>query len=136
MGHNPDETEEAESAPPPPGTNKVEITIAGHTIVVESSESLRDVVDYAYTLYEATAERAKGIPLGFATGIAQVERAEAYVEPGRESWEDDDARRLDRQQRLPAKDGTTRRLGIADPTGGHRARLRPMPLDREQRPLR
>lgn len=135
MGDNPEITEEADLAPPPPGLNKIEITVAGHSVVIESADPLADVIGYALGVYEQTRLEARRIPLGFDVGVAQVERAPAYVDPRQESWEDEDARRLDRHQRQPAKDGTTRRLGVADPTGGHRTRFRPVPLDREQRPL-
>lgn len=135
MGDNPEITEEADLAPPPPGLNKVEITVAGHTVLIESGDPLEDVVGYALGVYEQTRLEAKRIPLGFDVGVAQVERAPAYVDPRQEQWEDDDARRLDRQQRHAAQDGTTRRLGVPDSPGGHRARLTPMPVDREQRPL-
>jgi hypothetical protein len=135
MGANPDELEEAESAPPPPGTNKVEITVGGHTIVVESAEPLAEVAGYAIGLFGQTSEPAKQIPFGFDVTGGQFERAEPYVEPGKERWGDEDARGLGRHQRNYAQDGTTRRLAIPNPPGHHRARLRPMPVDREQRPL-
>jgi len=137
MGANPDDIEEADSAPPPPGTNKVEITVGGHTVAIESADPLADVVGYVMGLFEQTSEPARRIPFGFDNTGGQFERAEPYVEPsGMESWEDDDARRLDRNQRHGPQDGTTRRLGVPDPAGHHRARLWPMPVDREQRPLR
>jgi hypothetical protein len=137
MGANLDDIEEADSAPPPPGTNKVEITVAGHTVAIESADPLADVVGYAMGLFEQTSEPAERIPFGFDNAGGQFERAEPYVEPsGMESWEDGNARRLGRHQRHGSQDGTTRRLGIPDPAGNHRTRLRTMPMDPEQRPLR
>jgi hypothetical protein len=130
------EVDEAEPAPPPPGTNKVEITVAGHTIVVESADSLADVAGYAYSLHEATAGSAQRIPIGFDAVGAHLERAEPYVEPsGLEGWEDDHVRRMDWQQRERPALSVTRRLVHPDTPGGDRTRLWPMPLDREQRPL-
>lgn len=114
------------TAPPPPGTNKVEITVGGHTIVVESTDPLADVVGYALGIYDQTKDAAKKIPFGFDATGGQFERAEVYVEPT--GWEGDgDARGLGR---FESQDGTTRRLGVPDPPGHHRARLRPMPMDR------
>lgn len=136
MGANPDDAEEADSPPPPPGTNKVEITVGGHCVVVESAEALADVVGYALGIYEQTTDAAKRIPMGFDVASGQFERAEPYREPtGLEGWEDDDARRMGRHQRNHPEAGSTRRLGVADPTGGHRTRLRPMPLDRGRAPV-
>lgn len=135
MGDNPEITEEGDLAPPPPGLNKVEITVAGHTVIVESADPLADVIGYALGAYEQTRLEAKAIPFGFDIGIAQVERAPDWS-GHRQEWEPDDAWRVDRQQRQPAQDGSTRRLGLADTPGGHRARLRPVPMDRKQRPLR
>lgn len=131
MGADSEDIEEADTAPPPPGTNKVEITVAGHTVVIESADPLADVVGYAMTIFEETAGTATRIPVGFDAGGGQFERAEPYVEPsGMERWEDDDVRRMDRLQRLGAKDGTTRRLANPDQAGGHRTRLRPVQMDR------
>jgi hypothetical protein len=136
MGANPDDIEEADSAPPPPGTNKVEITVAGHTVAIESADPLADVVGYAMGLFEQTGQAAKNIPFGFGAAGGQFERTEPYAEPsGMESWEGDDARRLGRYQRHGPQDGAACRLGVPDPPGHHRARFRPVPLDREQRPL-
>lgn len=135
MGANPDDVEEADSTPPPPGT-KVHITVGGHTIEIESPEPLDVVADCAMRLFRQTSEPAKRIPFGFDATGGQFERAEPYREPsGMEQWGDEDARRLGRHQRNYAQDGTTRRLGIPDPPGHHRSRLRTMPVDREQRPM-
>jgi hypothetical protein len=113
MGANPEEPEEAETAPPPPGTNRVEITMAAHT-VIESADPLADVVGYAMGILEQTREYAKRIPLGFDVGVAQVERAAPYREPSTlEGWEDDHGRK-------PARDGGTKRLIPGD----YRSRLR------------
>lgn len=131
MGDNPEV--EAAEAPPPPGTNKVEITVGGHTVVIESVDPLADVVGYAMGVYDATRDAAKKIPLGFDITGGQFERAEPFVEPGSGIWEDEDARGLGRQS---AQDGTTRRLVVQDPPGHHRARLRPMPVDRTWAPVR
>jgi hypothetical protein len=119
---------EGDEAPPPPGTNKVEITVGQHTILVESGEPLIDVVGYALDLHQRTAEPAKQLPFGFDTTGGQFERAEPYVEPGTgEGWEDDHARGMDRQ---PTQIAATRRLVLYDPPGHHRSRLRPMQVDR------
>jgi hypothetical protein len=121
-------------APPPPGANKVEITVGGHTVCVESADPLADVVGWALTIYDHTRDAARKIPLGFDVTGGQFERAEPYVEPGSAAgWEDERARRLDWK---PAQDGTTRRLGVADPPGHHRARLRPLQMDRGRAPVR
>lgn len=111
-------------APPPPGISKVEITIGGHTISVESPEPLSDVAGYAFGLYEQTKEAAKKIPLGFDISGGLFERAEPYVEPTN-TQEADCGGGLGRQQ---SQDGTTRRLVFGDPAGRHRARLAPLPM--------
>jgi len=124
---------EADPASPPPGTsNKVEITVGGHSVSVESADPLVDVVGYALGIYDQTAAATRYMPMGFDVTGGSFERAEPYVEPVLERWEADDAGRVERQS---AQDGTTRRLVLTDPPGHHRARLRPMPVDREQRPL-
>jgi hypothetical protein len=124
---------EAEPASPPPGPNKVEITVAGHTVNIESFDPLTDVIEYAVRIFEITAASAKHVPLGFDTSVAHIERAGPYVEPGGAySGGDDNAGRLGGQQ---SQSGTTRRLVLPDSPGNHRARLRPVPVDREQRPL-
>jgi hypothetical protein len=126
------ETEAAE-APPPPGPNRVEITVGGHAIVVESPDPLADVVGYALSLFEQTAEPAKKLPFGFDVTGGQFERAAPYVEPsGMQSWGDDRAGRMGRQ---PAQERTTRRLGVPDPPGHHRARLGSVQVDRARAPL-
>lgn len=124
---------EADPAAPPPGTNKVEITVGGHTVTVESAtDSLDDVVGYALGIYDQTAAATKYVPMGFDVSGGVFERAAPYVESPLGRWEADDAGRVEGQS---AQDGTTRRLVFKDPPGHHRARLRPMPVDREQRPL-
>lgn len=95
MGANPEFAEEAEPAPPPPGSSRVEITVAGHTVAVESPDPLADVVGYALSLYEQTAGAAARSPVGFDTAGGNFERATLYAE----GWEDDRAGRLDRDQR-------------------------------------
>jgi hypothetical protein len=130
MGANPEETEEAESPPPPPGTSKVEITVGGHTVTVESPDPLADVVGYAMSVFEQTGEPAKRLPFGFGTTGGQFERAERYVEPRLEPWEDSDARRMGRHQRNHSEAGFTRRMVLPDPPGDHRTRLRPVQVDR------
>jgi hypothetical protein len=115
-------------APPPPGPTKVEITVGGHTIIIESAEPLADVVGYAYELHQRTSDAAKKIPMGFDVGGGQFERAEPYVEPSSmQSWEDERARPVGR---LESQDGTTKRLVVDHPPGDHRARLRPVQVDR------
>lgn len=131
MGDNLDA--EAAEAPPPPGTNKVEITIGGHTVIVESADSLDNVVGWALAIHDHTSDAAKKIPFGFDVSGGQFERAEPYVEPGLDRWEGEDARRVDWK---PAQDGTTRRLGVPDPPGHHRARLGPVQMDRARAQVR
>lgn len=88
---------EAAQAPPPPGANRVEITVGGHAIVVESPDPLTDVVGYALSLFEQTADQAKKLPFGFDATGGQFERAERYVETsGLATWEDDHAGRMGR----------------------------------------
>lgn len=123
---------EVPDAPPPPGTNKVEIVVGGHSVTVESSEPLADVVGYALGIYDQTKDAAKRIPLGFDVTGGQFERAEVYVDSGGQSWGDDDARRMGRQ---PAQDGTTRHLAVGDPPGHHRTRLGPLQMDRGRAPV-
>lgn len=69
-------------APPSPAPNKVEIHVAGHVIVVESTDPLADVVGYALGLHQQTAHSARHIPIGFDATGGQFERAEPYIEPG------------------------------------------------------
>lgn len=124
---------EADPASPPPGTNKVEITVGGHCVSVESAtNSLDDVVGYALGIYDQTAAATKYVPMGFDVTGGSFERADPYTEAPLGRWEADDAGRVEGQS---AQDGTTRRLVFQNPPGHHRARLRPMPMDREQRPL-
>jgi hypothetical protein len=125
MGDNLDS--EVPAAPPPPGANKVEIAVGGHSITVESAEPLAEVVGYALGIYDQTKDAARKIPFGFDVTGGQFELAEPYVEVSQETAGGDDARRMGRQ---PAQDGTTRRLVIDDPPGHHRARLRPVSVDR------
>ncbi len=137
MGLSPEGHEEPESPPPPPGANKVEITVAGHTVVVESADPLADVVGYATSIFESTRWAAERIPVGFDVTGGQFERAEPYRDPSSSSpyEEDDDARRMDRHQRDPQTFSATRRLANPDTPGGYRARWRPVPMDPEQHPL-
>lgn len=93
MGDEPDA--EAAEAPPPPGTNKVEIHVGGHIVVVESADPLADVVGYALGVHEQTSASARRIPLGFDAGTGQYERADPYTEPtGWEYGEDERAGQL------------------------------------------
>lgn len=124
---------EAVEAPPPPGTNKVEITVGGHSVVVESTDPLVDVAGYALGMFEQTRDDAKKLPFGFDVAGGQFEHAEPYAEPsGMETWEDGHARGLGRQ---PAQERATRRLVLEDPPGDYRARLRPLPVDRGRPPV-
>lgn len=88
MGINPDA--DATEAPPPPGINKVEITVAGHTVVVESSDSLEDVAGYALGLFDVTAEAARRIPIGFDVTGGQADLAGPHAEPGGLAGEEDE----------------------------------------------
>lgn len=129
-----DDEEQAAPAPLPPGTNRVEITVGGRTVSVESAAPLEDVVGYALGIFEQTDDAAKKIPFGFDVSGGLFERAEHYIEPSSmQSWEDDHARGLDRK---PSQDGATRRLGVPDPAGHHRTRLQPLPVDRGRAPVR
>lgn len=95
MGDNLDV--EATEAPPAPGTNEVEITVGGRSVIVKSADPLADVVGYALSLYEQTEQDAKKIRFGFDVTAGQFERADPYVEPsGMETWEDGHAGRLGR----------------------------------------
>lgn len=124
---------QAAEAPPPPGTNRIEITVGGHSVTIESTEPLADVIGYALNVYEQTQGPARNIPLGFDTTGGQFERAEPYLEPsGMQSWEDEHARRLDRK---PTEVATTRRLEFPDPAGHHRSRLGPVQMDRGRAPV-
>lgn len=68
------DTEQAEPAPPSP-QNEVEITVAGHTVIVKSCDPLADVIGYAHGLFDATAGYAKRLPIGFDTTGAHIELA-------------------------------------------------------------
>lgn len=95
MGDNSDSADA--EASPPPGTNRVEITVAGHTVVIESADPLADVVGYAMSVFDETAGPAQHEPMGFGVTGGQFERAEPYAEPGLEGGEDDGVRRMGRQ---------------------------------------
>jgi hypothetical protein len=110
--------DQAADAPPAPGTNRVEITVGGHHIAIESPESLSEVIGYAYGLYEQTREAARKIPLGFDVTGGQFERAEPYAEPLEQDWGPDQTLRMELGS---ARDGNTQRIPLDDPPGLHRA---------------
>lgn len=118
----------------PAAPNKVEITVAAHTVVIESAEPLDDILGYALGLFQQTAASAARIPVGFDTTGIIAERGDPAPEPGtlEEGGHDDRVRRLEREL---AQIRTARRLVLQDPPSNHRPRLGPLPLDREQRPL-
>lgn len=60
--------------PRPP--TKVDITVAGHTVIVESAEPLDVVAAKALELFRATEDAARRIPVGFAATGGTAERAE------------------------------------------------------------
>jgi len=148
-----DDTDAAE-APPPPGTNKVEITVGGHSVSVESAEPLAAVVEHVMRIYQLTRDAAKTLPFGFDATGGQFERAEPYLEPSSmQRWDDEGTQRLTtrdgrtrnlggrdeverRLGRVEPEERTTCRLGIADPPGHHRARLGEVSVDRGRAPVR
>lgn len=72
---------------------EVEITVAGHTIVVKAPAPLDEVAAQALGLYEQTKGSARRIPMGFDVGGGQVERAAQTDYTGlTEDWGDEDAR--------------------------------------------
>lgn len=54
---------------------KVDITVAGHTVIVEAAEPLDVVAAKALDLFRQTADDARRAPAGFAAGHAHVEHA-------------------------------------------------------------
>ncbi len=58
-----------------PTPAKVDITVAGHTVIVEASEPLDVVAAKALDLFEKTAGYARRSPVGFAAGFANVDRS-------------------------------------------------------------
>lgn len=61
------------TADDPMPLTKVDITIAGHTIIVEAHRSMEDVADLAYDLIRRTAAYARRLPTGFDTGHADTQ---------------------------------------------------------------
>lgn len=83
---------EEDDAPPTPEITEVEITVAGHTIIVKSAAALDEVAAKALGLYEQTKIDGKRIPVGFDNTAAQVERADPPSYTGLSEGEDEDAR--------------------------------------------
>ncbi|MEU7905296.1 hypothetical protein [Actinoplanes sp. NPDC049118] len=61
------------TADDPGPLTKIDITIAGHTVVVEAHRSMEDVADLAYDLIRRTAVFARRLPIGFDTGHADTQ---------------------------------------------------------------
>jgi hypothetical protein len=81
----------AKQTDPEPTPTKVEITVAGHTVTVESVASIEQVSAAALDLYRKTKLAAKKIPFGFDLGAAQVERVEQPDYSGHlERWQEED----------------------------------------------
>lgn len=75
--------------PKPP--TKIDLTVAGHTVIVESAEPLDVVAAKALELFRETAEYARRSPAGFAASGGQFERAQPT--PGQDpDWEPADRR--------------------------------------------
>ncbi|MEU4221979.1 hypothetical protein [Actinoplanes sp. NPDC026623] len=55
---------------------KVDITIAGHMVIVEAHRPMEDVAALAYDLIRRTAEYARRLPVGFDTGPAATQLAD------------------------------------------------------------
>lgn len=62
--------------PDPPPPTKVDITVAGHQVIVEAPEPLDIVAAKALELFRATEDSARRSPIGFGTTGVHVERAE------------------------------------------------------------
>lgn len=63
-----------EEEPPAERRNKIDITVAGHVVVVDSDASLAEVEATAMRLFEWSADYAKRAPFGFAIPPPNVER--------------------------------------------------------------
>ncbi|SCL16391.1 hypothetical protein GA0074692_6878 [Micromonospora pallida] len=57
----------------PPAPVKVDVTVAGHTVIVEAAEPLDVVAAKALDLFRETAGYARSSPVGFAAPPAHVE---------------------------------------------------------------
>lgn len=71
-------------ADPPPGPAapaKVEISVAGHTIVVEGTAVLSEVADLALGLFQQTTPVARSATVGYSITGGTFERSEAYDPP-------------------------------------------------------
>lgn len=62
--------------PEPTDPVEVEISVAGHTVIVKASRSLEDVAGQALQLFERTQKSARHIPIGFAVTGGQFELTE------------------------------------------------------------
>ncbi|MEV5765320.1 hypothetical protein AB0L34_12215 [Micromonospora sp. NPDC052213] len=56
-----------------PSPAKVDITVAGHTVIVEAAEPLDVVATKALDLFRQTSEDARRSPVGFGAPPAHVE---------------------------------------------------------------
>lgn len=63
-----------EEEPPAERRNKVDITVAGHVVVVDSDEALDVVAACAMRLFQWSAGYAKGSTVGYALPGPTVER--------------------------------------------------------------
>ncbi|MFY1658563.1 hypothetical protein [Micromonospora sp. WMMD1274] len=59
--------------PDPPASVKVDITVAGHTVIVEATETLDVVAAKALDLFRQTTDEARRSPTGFTAPPAHVE---------------------------------------------------------------
>ena len=71
----------------PAQVTKVDITVAGHQVIVEAAEPLDRVAGKALELFRATEQSACRIPVGFTAGSAHLERAEPSSNGYEPVWE-------------------------------------------------
>lgn len=55
---------------------EIEISVAGHTVIVKAARSMEDVAAQAVQLFERTQRSAMRIPIGFAVTGGQFELTE------------------------------------------------------------
>lgn len=81
-------TDEPATSPP----TKVDLTVAGHQVIIEAAEPLDVVAAKALELFRATEDAARRIPVGFAATGSHVERAEPSTNGHDPEWEPADRR--------------------------------------------
>ena len=83
-------TNAAEESEAAPGNTRVEITVAGHTVICEAPEPLEAVAAKALQLFQTTAGAASRLPMGFDSGSTGViERAAPFqVQQGLDPWQE------------------------------------------------